>query len=41
VLEIAIGTGRNISFYHEDVQLTGIELSPKMILRSPATGCEN
>lgn len=30
-LEIAIGTGRNISFYHEDVQLTGIELSPKMI----------
>jgi ubiquinone/menaquinone biosynthesis C-methylase UbiE len=31
VLEIAIGTGRNLSFYPERIRLTGIELSPAMI----------
>jgi ubiquinone/menaquinone biosynthesis C-methylase UbiE len=31
VLEIAVGTGRNLPFYPEDVCLTGIELSPKML----------
>jgi ubiquinone/menaquinone biosynthesis C-methylase UbiE len=31
VLEIAIGTGRNLGFYPEDVRLTGVELSPPMI----------
>ena len=31
VLEIAIGTGRNLPYYPEDVQLTGIELSPAML----------
>jgi ubiquinone/menaquinone biosynthesis C-methylase UbiE len=31
VLEIAIGTGRNLGFYPDDVQLTGVELSPPMI----------
>lgn len=31
VLEMAVGTGRNLSFYPEDVRLTGIELSPKML----------
>lgn len=31
VLEIALGTGRNLSFYPEDVRLTGIELSPEML----------
>jgi ubiquinone/menaquinone biosynthesis C-methylase UbiE len=31
VLEIAVGTGRNLPFYPEDVRLTGIELSPKML----------
>ncbi len=31
VLEIAVGTGRNIPFYLEGVRLTGIELSPKML----------
>ncbi len=31
VLEIAVGTGRNLPFYTEDVRLTGIELSPKML----------
>ena len=31
VLEIAIGTGRNLPFYPRGVSLTGIELSPKML----------
>jgi ubiquinone/menaquinone biosynthesis C-methylase UbiE len=31
ILEIAVGTGRNLPFYPEDVCLTGIELSPKML----------
>jgi ubiquinone/menaquinone biosynthesis C-methylase UbiE len=31
VLEIAVGTGRNLPFYPEDVRLTGIELSPRML----------
>jgi ubiquinone/menaquinone biosynthesis C-methylase UbiE len=31
VLEVAIGTGRNLAFYPEGVRLTGIELSPSML----------
>jgi ubiquinone/menaquinone biosynthesis C-methylase UbiE len=31
VLEIAVGTGRNLRYYRDDVRLTGIELSPKML----------
>jgi ubiquinone/menaquinone biosynthesis C-methylase UbiE len=31
VLEIAIGTARNLPFYPPDVRLTGVELSPAMI----------
>jgi ubiquinone/menaquinone biosynthesis C-methylase UbiE len=31
VLEIAIGTGRNLPFYPPEVQITGIELSPAML----------
>jgi len=31
VLEIAIGTGRNLSFYPDEIRLTGVELSPPMI----------
>jgi ubiquinone/menaquinone biosynthesis C-methylase UbiE len=31
VLEVAVGTGRNLSFYPADVRLTGIELSPAML----------
>jgi ubiquinone/menaquinone biosynthesis C-methylase UbiE len=31
VLEVAIGTGRNLSFYPKDVAITGIELSPAML----------
>lgn len=31
VLEIAIGTARNLRHYSDDVRLTGIELSPQML----------
>ena len=31
VLEIAIGTGRNLPFYLAGVQITGIEISPAML----------
>jgi ubiquinone/menaquinone biosynthesis C-methylase UbiE len=40
VLEVAIGTGRNLPAYPADVTITGIELSPAMlaIARQRATG---
>ncbi|HEY3946684.1 MAG TPA: class I SAM-dependent methyltransferase [Solirubrobacteraceae bacterium] len=31
VLEIAIGTGRNLRYYRDEVRVTGIELSPEML----------
>jgi len=31
VLEIGIGTGKNIPFYPSDIELTGIDLSPGML----------
>jgi ubiquinone/menaquinone biosynthesis C-methylase UbiE len=31
VLEIAIGTGRNLPFYPQGIQLTGIDFSPAML----------
>ena len=31
ILEVAVGTGRNLPFYPKDARLTGIELSPKML----------
>lgn len=31
VLEVAVGTGRNLAFYPGDVRLTGLELSPAML----------
>lgn len=34
VLEVAIGTGRNLPHYPADVELTGIDLSPAMLARA-------
>lgn len=31
VLELAVGTGRNLSYYADDVRVIGIELSPEML----------
>jgi ubiquinone/menaquinone biosynthesis C-methylase UbiE len=31
VLDVAIGTGRTLDFYPEEVRLTGIDLSPRML----------
>jgi ubiquinone/menaquinone biosynthesis C-methylase UbiE len=31
VLEIAVGTGRNLAYHRGDIELTGIELSPEML----------
>jgi ubiquinone/menaquinone biosynthesis C-methylase UbiE len=31
VLEVAIGTGRNLPFYRPDIRLTGVEFSPAML----------
>lgn len=31
VLEIAVGTGRNLPYYRPDVRLTGIDISPEML----------
>jgi ubiquinone/menaquinone biosynthesis C-methylase UbiE len=31
VLEVAVGTGRDLPFYPADVTITGIDLSPKML----------
>lgn len=36
VLEVAIGTGRNLSLYPPDVELTGLDLSPAMLARGRA-----
>ncbi|MFV1993579.1 MAG: class I SAM-dependent methyltransferase, partial [Acidiferrobacterales bacterium] len=34
ILEAGVGTGRNLEFYHEDVELVGIELSKKMLSKA-------
>lgn len=43
VLELAIGTGRNLPYYPSDVRLTGVDLTPAMIelarQRADALGC--
>src|SRR6266567_2841371 len=40
VLEIAIGTGRNLPYYAPDVRLTGVEFSPKMLAVAAARSRE-
>ncbi len=44
VLELAVGTGRNLSHYNPDVRLRGIELSPAMLeiarARARVAACE-
>jgi len=34
VLEIGVGTGRNLSFYNSHAKITGIDLSPKMLSKA-------
>lgn len=34
VLEVGIGTGKNLKYYSEDVELTGIDISPKMLAKA-------
>jgi ubiquinone/menaquinone biosynthesis C-methylase UbiE len=34
VLEVAIGTGRNLPYYPDDVRLTGVDFSPAMLARA-------
>lgn len=34
VLEIGVGTGKNIPYYPKDIELTGIDLSPGMLKRA-------
>ena len=36
VLEVGVGTGRNLPCYAADVELTGIDLSPAMLARAQA-----
>ena len=40
VLEIAIGTGRNIPYYPAEVRLTGIDLSPEMLAEAQRRAAE-
>ena len=34
ILEIGVGTGRNLGFYNNKTNVTGIDLSPKMLSRA-------
>ena len=34
ILEVGVGTGRNLETYHEDVELVGIELSKQMLSKA-------
>lgn len=41
VLEIGVGTGKNIPWYADDVHVTGIDLSPKMLKRADTAAKKN
>lgn len=41
VLEVAVGTGRNLPFYPPDVRLTGVDFSPAMLARARTTAAES
>ncbi|GMR06420.1 MAG: methyltransferase domain-containing protein [Gammaproteobacteria bacterium] len=34
VLEAGVGTGRNLKYFHEDVDLTGVEISEQMLYKA-------
>lgn len=34
VLEVGVGTGKNLKYYPKDVELTGIDISPKMMAKA-------
>lgn len=40
VLEVAIGTGRNLPFYPRDVRLTGIDITPEMLAVARKRACD-
>jgi len=40
VLEIAMGSGRNLPYYSRDIRLTAIELSPAMLELARARAAE-
>ena len=34
VLEVGVGTGKNLAFYSDEVQVTGVDLTPGMLVRA-------
>jgi len=34
VLEVGVGTGKNLKYYSQEVKLTGIDISPKMLAKA-------
>lgn len=40
VLEVGVGTGKNLQYYHADVEVTAIDFSPKMIEKARQKAAE-